>query len=252
QSQLHEETAYGIVDGPTDKGVYTARHRVSLASLKGPKDLALLESARLARKLEKQLAGLDGKAFQARLAELQGREDYPNKVRLLRKISGVTVPLRGTAISPDPRRRPAYPAKLYKGGANYCYELFVNEKGRWDGALITSFTANQPAYRAFMGSDKQFRQETFNGMPLLMRLIRDDLIAIEESPGNRCIMRIVLLTEGKVVMAEHFEANADARNRDKQSPFKYLTKSPDKLRKLRARRVFVDLLGRVKDPGFKG
>ncbi|MEW8248204.1 MAG: type II CRISPR RNA-guided endonuclease Cas9 [Candidatus Thiodiazotropha endolucinida] len=252
QSQLHEETAYGIVDGPTDKGVYTARHRVSLASLKGPKDLALLESARLARMLEKQLAGLDGKAFQARLAELQGREDYPNKVRLLRKISGVTVPLRGTAISPDPRRRPACPAKLYKGGANYCYELFFNEKGRWDGALITSFTANQPAYRAFMGSDKQFRQKTFNGMPLLMRLIRDDLIAIEESPGKRRIMRIVLLTEGKVVMAEHFEANADARNRDKQSPFKYLTKSPDKLRKLRARRVFVDLLGRVKDPGFKG
>ena len=252
QSQLHEETAYGIVDGPNEKGVYTARHRVSLSSLKSPKDLTLLENARLAERLQQQTSGLSGKAFQEKLVELQGRDDYPNKVRLLRKISGVAVPLKGTAISPNPKRRPAYPAKLYKGGANYCYEIFVNDKGRWDGRVITSFTANQPAYRTFMRSSEQFRQKTFDGRPLLMRLIRDDLIAIEQAPDDRRIMRIVLLTDGKIVMAEHFEANADARNRDKQCTFKYLTKSPDKLRKLRARRVFVDLLGRVKDPGFKG
>ncbi|MEW8507510.1 MAG: type II CRISPR RNA-guided endonuclease Cas9 [Candidatus Thiodiazotropha sp.] len=252
QSQLHEETAYGIVDGPNEKGVYTARHRVSLSSLKGPKDLALLENTKLARRLERQLIGLDGKAFQVKLAALQGRDDYPNKVRLLRKISGVTVPLKGTAISPDPKRRPAYPAKLYKGGANYCYELFVNDKGRWDGMLITSFTANQNAYQEFMRQKELFRKETFEGKPLLMRLIRDDLISLEENPGEKRIMRIVKMSQNKIVLAEHFEANVDARDRDSQSKFKYLTKSPDKLRKLRARRVFVDLLGRVKDPGFKG
>jgi CRISPR-associated endonuclease Csn1 len=252
QSQLHEDTAYGIVDGPNDKGVYTARHRVSLSSLKGPKALGLLENTKLAQRLEQQLAGLDGKAFHEKLAELQGRDDYPNKVRLVRKISGITVPLKGTAISPDPKRRPACPAKLYKGGANYCYELFVNDKGRWDGALITSFTANQPAYQAFIESSARFRKETFEGKSLLMRLIRNDLIAIEEKPNERRIMRVIKMSQSKIVLAEHFEANVDARVKDNQSKFKYITKSPDKLRKLRARRIFVDLLGRVKDPGFMG
>ncbi len=249
-AQLHEDTAYGIVSGPDDNGVYTAHHRVPLSRLKKPADLALIKSENTRQRLEEKLSGLQANEFAEAIAVLQEDPKWPNRVRIIRKISGVTVPLSGTAIGSRQRGHQIRPAKLYKGGSNYCYEIFVGEKGKWDGDLITTFVANQQRYRDFIKNRQVFRNYTFERKPLIMRLIRDDLIAIEMK-GERQIMRVVQMSEGKIVLAAHYQANTDARNRDKGNLFRYITKSPGTLRSLHARRVFVDALGRVKDPGFR-
>jgi CRISPR-associated endonuclease Csn1 len=85
-----------------------------------------------------------------------------------------------------------------------------------------------------------------------MRLCKNDLLALGPQDGVRRIMRVVKFSPGQIVLAEHFEAgNLKGRDGDPNDPFKYLTKGPGSLKELRARRVFVDLLGNVKDPGCR-
>ena len=61
-------------------------------------------------------------------------------------------------------------------------------------------------------------------------------------------MRVQKMTKGAITLAEHYEGNADARSRDKNDPFKLISKSPSSLQKLNARKVFVNILGYVFDP----
>ncbi len=249
RAQLHEATAYGIVDGPDDKGRYLARSRVALSELKA-KDIDKLQDPRLADRLRRLTQGLSDAEIKEKLSELQARPNWPGKAYLLRKISGVAVALKGTAISPDPRRRPAKTAKLYKGGGNYCYEIYRKDNGRWDGELISTFDANQSDYRAFMRDAARYESTTFDGHPLVMRLINNDIVVIERVPGAKRVMRIQKMSEGMISLCDHFEANVDARNRDKEDHFSYLYKTPGTLQALRARRVRIDMLGRLHDPGF--
>ncbi len=88
-----------------------------------------------------------------------------------------------------------------------------------------------------------------NGKPLVMRLCKNDLIAIEKN-NIRYIMRVAGIGKN-LTLAEHNEANTDGRNRDKDDAFTYKYPGTITLYKLKARRVFVDLLGNVLDPGFR-
>jgi CRISPR-associated endonuclease Csn1 len=63
--------------------------------------------------------------------------------------------------------------------------------------------------------------------------------------GTHRIMYIARISEGVITLAEHFEANSDARNRNKADPFKYTYKSPTGLKEANARLVGVSLLGYV-------
>ena len=101
-----------------------------------------------------------------------------------------------------------------------------------------------------MQDKKRFRTETFRGQPLVMRLINNDMLAIEEHT-QKSILRIQLMSAGKICLCPHYEANVDARNRDKEDIFIYKTKTPGKLKQLSARKITVTMLGQVKDPGFK-
>lgn len=247
QAQLHNDTAYGIVEGPDDKGVYLVRHSVLLTSLKKPDDIDSLENRRLQAKLKQSTAGLSGKDFTEQLVKLAARRDIPRKVVKLERLSGITVPLKGTALSPDPDRRPAVPAKFYKGDSNYCYEIFIAANGKWDGQIISSFMANQKRYQEFMRDIKQFRRTAFCGKPLVMRLIADDCIQLTGPEGEK-LWRVQKLSEGIITLCPPQEANVDARNRDKNDSFRYIYKSPSSLQQASAQPVRVDVLGRVSKP----
>ncbi len=249
QAQLHEETAYGIVEVLDEKKhYYNTRHRVALANLKR-KDLANLEDSRLAARLERLTEGYSDDELKQTLAELAPPK-WPKKVYLLQPISGVPVALKGTALSPDPARRPDKPAKLYKAGSNYCYEIYRTPAGKWDGDIIRTFDANQKSYQAFMRDKKRFQTETFSGKLLVMRLINNDMLAINADNAKK-IIRIQKMTTNKIYFSEHYEANVDGRDRDKKNSFNYLIKSPNGLKKVSARKAIVSLLGQVRDPGFK-
>ena len=259
RTQLHEATAMGLVEVvDQDKGRYVARKRVALSSLTeknlraAPGSHHSLQDAALADALLRATYGLSGDSLKEKLAQLEQDPVWPNKAALLQRISsgGVAVELKGTAISPDPRKRPPLSAKLFKGGANYCYELFVKENDEWDGELITSFIANQEPYQAFMRDSARFNTHTFTGKPLLMRLIINDMVILEFIKGAKRLTRVHKMSEGKIVLCDHFEANVAERHIDKSDPFNFRDRAPSRLKALRARRAKVDILGRISDPGF--
>lgn len=195
RGQLHEETAYGVHDGPDKEGRY-----------------------------------------------LVAKSGETPKWRPV-------VPIFRRGEGPDS----ALPYKAYVGGSNYCIEIVRNPKGRWEGEVISTFQANQADFQAFMGDVSVYRSQSFSGRDLVMRLVAGDCIAVEREEGAREILRLIKMSaEGSMFFASQREGNVDARNRDKSLAFKMLKKNGGPLRDMRARRVFVDSIGRVFDPGFAG
>ena len=84
-----------------------------------------------------------------------------------------------------------------------------------------------------------------------MSLFRDDMLAIERAGAERELVRIVKFSDNQFAVAPPQEAGAlKARDANKDDPFKYIYPSPNTLKSWRARKVDVDEIGRVRDPGF--
>ena len=234
EAALHNDTAYGIVEGPDEKGVCTVVYRKIIANLK-PKDLAIIRDRNLAERIQ-VFVDKSGESFEKAVIQFS-EETNIHRCRVVEKLSVIQI---------QDRQGKTY--KGYKGDGNYCYEIFESEGGKWDGDIISNFVANQTAYGKYRSDKKLFRSKSFSGKPLVMRVCPNDVIASEDN--SRTLLRVAKLTRGKISMVPISYANADARNRDPLDPFKYLSKSPNALRKIQARRVFIDPIGRVKDPGF--
>lgn len=191
RGQLHEETAWGVKDGPDKDGRY-------LVAMKG---------------------------------DLEGK--WRPVVPIFRRGEG-----------PDS----ALPYKAYVGGSNYCIEIVRTSAGKWEGEVISTFQANQRDYQEFMNSGAQFHRESFSGRPLVMRLLANDCVVIEREPGQGKIFRLQKIAT-QMYFAPVAEGNMD--DRVKKGLTKAYRPMSDPLRKVRARKVFVDPIGRVFDPGFK-
>jgi CRISPR-associated endonuclease Csn1 len=143
--------------------------------------------------------------------------------------------------------------RIYKGvvgDGNHCYELFVGKRDKWTGDVISKFTANSPGYQRFAASH-EFRRSAYSGAPLVMRLIQGDSVRICVD-GHERIYRVQRFTTGTIVLAFQWGAGDQERNPLHISGIEPVKRvSPSTLQNLRGRRVFVDILGRVFDPGFK-
>ena len=170
-----------------------------------------------------------------------GKRSRTEKNQKLIPISEPGSNRHGTTESGDPK-----PYKGYVGGSNYCIEIFKNEKGKWDGDVISTFQAYQLAQE--MGTEaaqKRLRDptQTLGNQPLDMRLAIGDCVSIETASG-RGIYRVVKMTANKqIFFAPVHEANVDARNRDKTDTFAYVSKMPGSLMKSGARRVTINPIG---------
>jgi CRISPR-associated endonuclease Csn1 len=141
------------------------------------------------------------------------------------------------------------PYKGYVGGSNYCIEITENDKGRWEGDVISTFRAYE-IVRAEGNTSLRHPRVAQNGKPLVMRLMIDDCVRLEVD-GKEKTMRVVkIFATGQVFLAAIHEANVDARNRDKKDSFSYISKSGDAFRKAKARRVALSPIGDHRDPGF--
>lgn len=147
------------------------------------------------------------------------------------------------------------PYKGYKGDSNYCIEIVRNEKGKWEGEVISTYQAYQVARTAKTVQDgiRRLRHSklSLSGKPLVMRLMQDDLLRLETENGEVTVRVCKLSGNGQIFMAEHFEANVDARNRSKEDSFTYISKTAGSLSKAKGRRVTVSPIGQISDPGFK-
>lgn len=235
QDKLHNETAYGFIEPANEDGIARVVHRIMLADLK-PSHLDVnAEDGVRDLTLRKQLRNVVGHATGTELKKILlafSEKSGIRRVRVTEKLSVIAIP--------------DSPFKAYKGDSNYAFEIFRDERGRWRENIVTTFQAN----RATSPEHLRDRLLAMNGKPLVMRLCKNDLVAIEENDKRR-IMRVVKFSPGMIALSEHCEANVDARNRDNDDSFTYVYKTAGSLFTVRGRRVFVSLIGHVLDPGFK-
>lgn len=143
--------------------------------------------------------------------------------------------------------------RAYKGyvpDGNFCIEIVSNEAGKWQGEVTATFEAYAVA-RKQGAAALHDPTKSLSGNPLVMRLMIDDLIRLEID-GRLRLMRIASINAaGRLSLADHNEANVDARNRDKNGDWRYTYKQAGSLKAAKGRRVTVSPSGELRDPGFK-
>jgi CRISPR-associated endonuclease Csn1 len=143
------------------------------------------------------------------------------------------------------------PYKGYKGDSNYCIEIVRNEKGKWEGEVVSTFEAYQ-IVRQHGISKLRHPTVSISNKPLVMRLLIDDIVKLNIPDNSNYVGRIATISgNGQIFMAPHNEANVDARNRSKEDAFSYTSKMAGSLQKANGRRVTVSPIGELKDPGFQ-
>lgn len=186
--------------------------------------------------------GRDGSIKQRRKADGSAGREISNLIR-------IAEPRQAQRHGVDAEGRPL-PYKGYVGGSNYCIEITVRDKGKWEGRVISTFDA----YRIVReGGLRQLRHPTQgqNGKPLAMRLVIGDSVRLDSGDGDVQTLRVVKMSAaGQVFMAEVNQANVDARSRSGELP--YVSKMAGSFQKARARQVSISPIGELRDPGFKG
>jgi CRISPR-associated endonuclease Csn1 len=244
--RLHNDTAYGFTgevaaDGRTPIVV----HRVPLTSLK-PGDLTSpdrIPDATLRDALYQATRDLGGKDYVAALEKFSRRDGPFTGIRRVR----VREPLNVIPIRDKDGR--AY--KGYKGDANARLDIWRMPDGKWvtnwkdaDGTECSGVVSMFDAHR----NPQQPRPHPAAKKVLSLR--QNDLIAIERNGGPAEIVRLVKFSSGQIAFAPANEAGSlKARDATPDDPFRYIYSSAGGLKKLRARQVRMDPLGRISDPG---
>jgi CRISPR-associated endonuclease Csn1 len=243
--RLHDDTAYGLTGeyGPDGK-IPVVVKRISFFSLE-PKDIGdpqRIRDVTLRNELYKVTKGLTGKPFEQALHRF--RDKHPlfrgiRHVRVLGERAG-TPTLNVIPIVDNNGR----PYKAYKGNANARFQIWRLPDGSWVHRTVSMFLAHQRGYEP---------PRPHPAAKKMLDLRQNDLLAVERDGGPREIMRVVKFSEGgQISLAAHNEGGAlKARDStpNEVDPFKYIAPTAGGLRKLKARQVRIDPLGRVFDPG---
>lgn len=221
---LHNDTAYGVVT-QNAKGVSTVHHYKELMALK-PENISSIKS----EYIREQLKAIDTNNWKANLAQYSARTGM-RRVRITENISVISI--KNAAGS-------AY--KAFKPDGNYCYDIWENEKGQWDGKVLTRFFANQH-------KGKPPPKICPAGTTFIMRLQVNDTVSITKTdnpPPSERFWRVCKISKEIITLAPVHEGGS-LKNRDNnpEDPFKYLNKSPKQLRELQCRLVHVDECGFV-------
>ena len=177
---------------------------------------------------------------------IDGKRTYlEDNLKVIGFTSDKAIARHGLLPNGQPR-----PYKGYKGDSNYCIEIVRNEKGRWEGEVVSTFQAYQ-IVRAEGVDRLRNPSQSANGKPLVMRLMLNDSVRLNVDSQLRTMRVATLSGNGQVFMADVHEANVDTRNRDKAEAFGYVSKMAGSFQKSRARRVNVSPIGELHDPGFK-
>ena len=235
--RLHNDTAYGLTDEKNPKGDSLVVHRVPLGALKVPADIGKVRNSGVRNALLSWTSGVDGKAFEARLARfpLSGPAAF-------RGMRGVRV-IEPLAVIPI-RDREGRAYKGYKGDSNLRYDVWALKDGRWTAEVVSMFDAHQSGWTSRVRTGHPTAKK-------VLSLHQNDTVAVEPEVGSRKLMRVVKFGQnGQVTLAELHEAGAlKTRDAAPDDPFKYSSPTAGGLKRLRARQVRIDELGRVWDPG---
>ncbi len=222
--------------------------RVPVDSLLSRSDVEAVADAHIRAELLKRIEGLKEKSFEWKQAldhaALPGTKGgiMANGLRRVRmhieKTDGTMIGF----VQPAARgKEDAEPYKYYELRGNYCAEIYCPDKGKkagkWQCEVISNYHAHQ---KNFM---PQWRKEHPTAR-LVMRLQINDMVAYDES-GETVICKVKKITKmksgGSIFLRPHTIAKEDA---DKLS----WGASANQLQLNHARKIGVDILGRVSDP----
>lgn len=237
-ARLHNDTAYGLTGMVSDSGLPIVVHRVPLLSLK-PADIIdpmRIPDASLQRALWGATEGLSGKDFEKALVAFSKSDPVFKGIRHVRVREGLNV------IHIEDKHGRAY--KGYKGDANARFDVWRMPDGKWVSSVVSMFDAHRKNFEA---------ERPHPAAKKVLSLRQNDLIAIERDGGSRDIMRVVKFgAAGQITIAAHQEAGSlkerDAKSND-LDPFKYSSPTAGGLKRLKARQIRIDELGRIFDPG---
>ena len=227
---LHNDTAYGIVNGPDDKGMMTLVETKPLESL-APNKLDTIRDRALRQKLRELWESVevgDGKPNEQwqRFAQRAQERYGVRRVRVLLRLGEDSL-----AFIRDKSGR-VY--KAYKTDGNAFMDVWLLPNGKTTGEVVTRFAAHQPDFRSTVKKEHPTAKK-------LMRLHRDDMIAVGEGEARR-ILRVKELYGQRIVAVEHQQGG-----KAKEMPL--INKRATRVLKEGLRKVSVDVLGRVRDGG---
>lgn len=247
---LHQDTAFGPTGETDGKGLSLYVTRKPLLSLK-PAQIARTEPGKggmirdkdLRDSLAKATNGKDGKDFEAALEAFARRPGPYHGIRHVRIIE----PLSAAPISNgDDKARKAYVTR-----GNHRYEIWKMPDGKLKDWIVPTFYAHKSDLpvdaRPALPSTCQRPHPTAR---MIMRLQKNDMVRLLDASGQEVTVTVEKFdSSGKIEMIPHTEADAADRYNREKSDNVYIRKTAGTLIKAKARRVFVDEMGRLRDPG---
>lgn len=142
------------------------------------------------------------------------------------------------------------PYKGYKGDSNYCIEIVRNEKGKWEGEVVSTFDAYQLA-RVHGPERLRHFNLSVSEKPLVMRLVIGDYLRASFKGGLRLLSIKKIKSNGGIFVAQHQEANVRQREDERDISLIHGSFSASSLQKAHGRLVTISPIGELRDPGFK-
>lgn len=229
--QLHNDTAYGVT-GDTQNGVPLVVTRKPIDSVT-PAMLEKIRDPHLTTLLKLALKDKTEKEFKAAIETFRARPGPYRGIRHVRVIEPVDIiPIR------DQSGR-IY--KGYKGDSNEYFEVWRLPDGKLVHHVISTFGAHQ-------GEDSK----PHPAAKRMLRLYKSDMVRLEKSKFGACFAVVAKFdANGTITVVPHNESNADQRYRkDKEDVFIRLRAAG--LIEAGARRIIVNAIGHVRDPGPPG
>ncbi|MBC6437417.1 MAG: type II CRISPR RNA-guided endonuclease Cas9 [Rhodobacteraceae bacterium] len=187
----------------------------------------------LRTKLARATDRLEGKAFEHAVTEWFSRPGPYYGTRRVRVLKALGEKSRVCVQHKNTDKK-----KVYQGGSNHRFEIWRMPDGEIIPQVVTVWEFH----------NLKTPKRPHPAAKRLLSVHKNDMVAIERD-GNTRICSVQKTSVGVgAVLVPHNEADADARRRRKEA-VEWFQMSATSLIKGGIRRVFVDGLGRVRDPG---
>ncbi|HIP22101.1 MAG TPA: type II CRISPR RNA-guided endonuclease Cas9 [Rhodobacteraceae bacterium] len=249
---LHKDTAYGLTSQDKN-GVQCVVHRKPIDSLT-PAMIAKIRDLDLQSALKAATSGKTGKALEARLKEFSTQDGPYKGIRRARIIE----PKR--TISIQSQSGGTY--KGYSPGGNHRYEIWQMPEGKYIAWVVPNYYAHKSDLPLdFRPASPNTCKRPHPAAHMVTRLQQGDMVAFEQTNKFGAIIAVVAKFDatGTIELVPHNETNADNRyseskkarkaNLDLQLDDVYIRLAPSTFIKAGGRRVYVDEIGQVRDPG---
>lgn len=234
EGKMHEDTAYGIIKNPSPwekaQGFNVVRRKALSDLSRG--ELAAIRDPHLREKLQAFAESFESnKELKLALSEFAGTMGV-KRIRVLKKENPII-------HIQHPRTNPIH-LKGFAPGPIHHIEFWKMPDGTLHAEGINYFEANQK---------NPILKRPHPASKLVLKIHKGDLMRLIHKGREKTARVVSLSPENKTVwLVEHFEGgNLAARYKEKKLDYIFLSFS--KLKDARARKIHVDPLGGVKDPG---